>query len=230
MFDAIAARYDAVNRVISLGADQRWRRRAARALGDDPARVLDLATGTADLAIAAARMHPAATVLGTDPSREMLAVGRAKVARTGLEGRVALMLGDAQAIDAGDASFDACSIAFGIRNVSDRPRALREMARVVRPGGRIVVLELAEPTIPILGGLARWHVHKLVPAVGAALSGAREYRYLERSIAAFPPREAFARIMDEAGLSVLEASPLTFGVATIFVATPKGREARDARG
>jgi demethylmenaquinone methyltransferase / 2-methoxy-6-polyprenyl-1,4-benzoquinol methylase len=230
MFDAIAGNYDLVNRIISLGVDQSWRRRAVRAMNlEGEARALDLATGTGDLAIMIARMAPRARVVGLDPSPKMLAVGTKKVQGEDLAERVTLEVGDAQAIDAPDASFDATSIAFGIRNVPDRPRALREMARVVRPGGRVVILELAEPTTPILGALARWHIHSVVPAIGAFLSGAREYRYLEKSIAAFPPREEFAAMMQGCGLDVLEAAPLTFGVASLYVATPRA-EGHDARG
>lgn len=230
MFDAIADKYDFMNRVISLGIDQSWRRKAVRSMAlEARARVLDLATGTADLAILTAKMHGDVSVVGVDPSPKMLAVGQAKIRAEGLDTRVTLKTGDAQSIDEPDASFDAASIAFGIRNVPDRLRAVREMARVVKPGGRVVILELAEPTTPVLGALARWHIHTLVPALGAALSGAREYRYLERSIAAFPPREEFAATMASAGLEVLAAEPLTFGVATLYVARPRG-EGRDARG
>ncbi len=229
MFDAIADKYDLVNRVISLGIDQSWRRKAVRAMNlADAARAIDLATGTGDLAILTAKTHPQVHVLGLDPSTKMLAVGEVKVKAAELEGRVVLKVGDAQAIDAPDASVDATSISFGIRNVPDRAKALREMARVVRPGGRVVILELAEPTTPVLGSLARWHIHTLVPAIGAALSGAREYRYLEKSIAAFPPREEFAALMESSGLRVLAAEPLTFGVATLYVATPATEEP-DAR-
>ena len=232
MFDAIAPKYDRMNRLISLGIDQSWRKKAVRAMKlEGDARVLDLATGTADLAMMTAKTHPRARVTGTDPSPKMLEVGRAKVAREHLADRVTLAVGDAQAIEAPDASFDASSMAFGIRNVPDRARALREMARVVRRGGRVVILELAEPTTPVLGGLARWHIHTVVPALGAALSGAREYRYLERSIAAFPPREEFCAMMRASGLDVLAAEPLTFGVATLYVATPHVAEkGPDARG
>ncbi len=225
MFDAIADKYDLVNRVISLGIDQSWRRKAVRAMNlSDGSRVIDLATGTGDLAILTAKTHPHVTVLGLDPSTKMLAVGETKVKAAGLEGRVALKVGDAQAIDVPDASVDATSISFGIRNVPDRAKALREMARVVRPGGRIVILELAEPTTPVLGPLARWHIHTLVPAIGAALSGAREYRYLEKSIAAFPPRAEFAALMRASNLEVIAAEPLTFGVATLYVATPSAEK------
>jgi demethylmenaquinone methyltransferase / 2-methoxy-6-polyprenyl-1,4-benzoquinol methylase len=229
MFDAIADKYDLVNRVISLGIDQSWRRKAVRAMNlAEGACAIDLATGTGDLAILIAETHPHVHVTGVDPSTKMLAVGEAKVKAAGLAGRVVLQAGDAQAIDAPDASVDATSISFGIRNVPDRGKALREMARVVRPGGRIVILELAEPTTPVLGSLARWHIHTLVPAIGAALSGAREYRYLEKSIAAFPPRAEFVALMEASNLKVLAAEPLTFGVATLYVATP-AEEEPDAR-
>ena len=113
------------------------------------------------------------------------------------------------------------SIAFGIRNVPDRAQALREMARVTRPSGRVVILELAEPRGGVMAPLARFHVHSVVPWLGGLISGSREYRYLQRSIAAFPSAEDFSRTMDEAGLTVLEARPLTFGVATLYVAEPR---------
>jgi demethylmenaquinone methyltransferase/2-methoxy-6-polyprenyl-1,4-benzoquinol methylase len=222
MFDRIAARYDAMNRVLSLGLDRGWRRRTVRALhlGERP-RVLDLATGTADLAIDIARMHPGAEVIGLDPSSRMLAVASSKLIRRQLAGRVALVRGDAQALPYRNCEMDAATIAFGIRNVPDRVAALREMARVVRPGGRICVLELGEPRRGLLARAARFHTHHVVPRLGALLSGAREYRYLQRSIAAFPPSDEFAAAMELAGLHVIEVVPLTFGVCTLYVATPK---------
>ena len=222
MFDRIAARYDAMNRVLSLGLDRGWRRRTVRALqlGAAP-RVLDLATGTGDLAIDIARMHPGARVIGLDPSLQMLAVARAKLARLGLGDRVSLMRGDAQALPYASCEMDAATIAFGIRNVPDRPAALAEMARVVRPGGRICVLELGEPRRGVLAGLARLHTRHIVPRLGALLSGAREYRYLQSSIAAFPPAAEFAQVMERAGLHVVDVVPLTFGVCTLYVATPQ---------
>jgi demethylmenaquinone methyltransferase / 2-methoxy-6-polyprenyl-1,4-benzoquinol methylase len=221
MFDRIAARYDTMNRVLSLGLDRGWRRRTVRALqlGERP-RVLDLATGTGDLAIDIARMHPGAQVIGLDPSPRMLAIAEAKLARRGLSDRVTLVRGDAQQLPYASCEMDAATIAFGIRNVPDRPAALREMARVVRPGGRIAVLELGEPERGVLARAARFHCRHVVPVLGALLSGAREYRYLQRSIAAFPPNAEFARVMERAGLHVIEAAPLTFGVCTLFVATP----------
>jgi demethylmenaquinone methyltransferase/2-methoxy-6-polyprenyl-1,4-benzoquinol methylase len=221
MFDRIARRYDFVNRVISLGMDRGWRRRAVRSLqlGERP-RVLDVATGTGDLAIDIATMHPGASVVGLDPSEQMLAIGAAKVARRGLGDRIALIAGDAQALPHASCEFDAATIAFGIRNVPDRPRALRELSRVVRPGGRIAVLELGEPRRGLFGWFARVHTRHIVPRLGALLSGAREYAYLQRSIAAFPPPGEFAALMQTCGLHVVEVVPLAFGACTLFVATP----------
>jgi demethylmenaquinone methyltransferase/2-methoxy-6-polyprenyl-1,4-benzoquinol methylase len=220
MFDRIAHRYDLVNRVLSLGLDHGWRRRASRALAlgpEETGEILDLATGTGDLAIAIAQMHRSARVLGTDPSPNMLAIGRQKTAPLGE--RVRLMAGDAQAIDTEDGRFAGVTIAFGIRNVPDRPLALREMARVTRSGGRVVVLELGEPNVGVLGPLARLWVRHAVPRIGALLSGAREYQYLQTSIAAFPPAHDFARIMEAAGLMGVTITPLTFGACTLYAGT-----------
>lgn len=218
MFDAIASRYDALNRILSMGIDQRWRRAAVReARLGAAARVLDVATGTADLALLVARMAEDATVTGVDPSTKMLDRGRDKVRARSLDGRIDLVPGDAEALPFPDEAFDASLIAFGIRNVPDRPRALAEMARVTRPGGRVVILELTEPSRGLVAAAARFHVHAVVPVLGALLSGAREYRYLERSIAAFPPPAEFVTVMQRAGLANVRATPFTFGVATLFV-------------
>ena len=222
MFDQIAGRYDLLNRLMSMGIDQSWRRKtvAAMELPTD-ALVLDLATGTADLALMIARLHPDAKVVGSDPSARMLEVGNDKVERSGLEGRVALEVGDAQELPYDDDTFDGCCIAFGIRNVPDRSAALREMARVTRPTGRVAILELGEPSVGWLSPIARFHVRKVIPRLGGMLSGSREYKYLQESIAAFPPADEFARQMSTSGLDVLDVKPLTFGACTLFVAQPK---------
>jgi demethylmenaquinone methyltransferase/2-methoxy-6-polyprenyl-1,4-benzoquinol methylase len=215
MFDAIAARYDLLNRVLSLGLDRRWRAETVAALGLAPgARVLDVATGTADLAIALA--GAGAEVVGLDASPRMLALAARKIARRGH--RVRLVEGDALALPFPDGSFDAVAIAFGIRNLPDRPAALGAMRRVLRAGGRLAVLELAEPRGGVLGPLARFHIREVVPRLGALLSRAPEYRYLQRSVAAFPPAAEFAARLGAAGLAVREVRPLSFGVCTLFVA------------
>jgi len=222
MFDRIARRYDFVNRVLSFGIDKSWRRRTVKRLqlGERP-RVLDVATGTGDLAIDIARMVPGATVIGLDPSTQMLAIAAQKLAKRGLTDRITLIEGDAQALPFAACELDAATIAFGIRNVPDRSLALRELARVVRPGGRICVLELGEPRSGLLGHAARFHTRHVVPRLGALLSGSREYAYLQKSIAAFPPAKEFALQMQRAGLHVIEVTPLTFGACTLYVATPR---------
>ncbi len=220
MFDAIAPRYDLVNRVISLGLDQGWRAHTVAALSlPDDGTALDLATGTGDLAIRIAREHPSAKVIATDPSRGMLDVAARK--STAFAGRIRFAVGDAQSIDLPDASVDGVTMAFGIRNVPDRARALREMARVTKPGGRIAILELSEPRRGVMASLARFHIHEVVPRIGGVLSGAKEYSYLQRSIAAFPPPDEFAALMRENGLDVVDVAPLTMGVVCLFVGAPR---------
>jgi demethylmenaquinone methyltransferase/2-methoxy-6-polyprenyl-1,4-benzoquinol methylase len=234
MFDRIAQRYDLVNRIVSFGQDVRWRRRVIRELGLDTRktkrggswfgerpRVLDIATGTGDLAIDIARCCPGASVIGLDPSPGMLEIADKKITKRGMSARISLMVGDAQNLPFANCEMDAATIAFGIRNVPDRAKGLREMARVVRPGGRIAVLELGEPRRGILGAAARVHSHHLVPRIGGWLSGSREYRYLQKSVAAFPPAEEFAQLMRASGLDVIDVIPLTFGVCNLYLATPR---------
>ena len=172
MFDGIARRYDLLNRVNSLGLDQGWRRRLVAALELQPGqRVLDLATGTADLPLAFVRHQSDLSVVGLDPSVGMLEVGRKKVSAAGQEARIELVEGDAQALPYDDHTFDRISMSFGIRNVPDRAQALREMARVLKPGGRLAILELARPGRGLMGALARLHMQYFVPVMGALLSG-----------------------------------------------------------
>ena len=222
MFDRIAARYDFLNRVMSLGMDRSWRNATAKALKLKPGhRVLDLATGTADLALEIASRDPSLVVVGLDPSTQMLEVGRRKVTRSAYAKQIELVEGDAQALPFENQSFDGVCIAFGIRNVPNRLQALREMVRIVRPGGRVCVLELSEPSEGFFGTMARFYVHVVVPRLGSWLSGEREYRYLQQSIAAFPKAEDFAAVMREAGLDVLAIDRLGFGACHLYVASPK---------
>lgn len=212
MFDRIAPRYDLLNRLMSLGLDRAWRRRLVAAM-PERGPLLDVATGTADVALALAAARPGTHVTGLDPSAGMLAAGRRKAAARGLDARIHLVEGDALGLPFADDTFAGTSIAFGIRNVPDRARALREMARVTRPGGPVVLLELSEPDF----APARFHVHHVIPRLGALISGAPEYRYLQASVAAFPSAPAFASMMVEAGLRDVETHRFAFGVAHLYV-------------
>ena len=220
MFSAIAPRYDVANEVLSLGVHRRWRARAVKLSGAQPGHaVLDCATGTGDLALALKRaVGPAGRVVGTDFCQEMLAEGPRKAARMGLD--VKFEVADALDLPYPDGLFDVASIAFGIRNVDDPARCLREMARVVRPGGRVVVLEFGQPG-GLFGVLFRFYSRTVMPAVGALLTGQRAaYEYLPRTAAAFPAGDRFLALMDEAGVfSARAAHPLTFGVAYAYVGT-----------
>jgi len=221
MFDRIAKRYDRLNRILSLGLDRRWRRKLVRELGPltSADEVLDVASGTADVALTIAKRTPA-SITGLDPSEGMLDVGRDKVAAGALDGRIQLVVGDAQALPFEDNRFAASCISFGIRNVPDRALGLREMTRTVRPGGRVVVLELGEPRgRGPLGAAARFHVHHVVPRIGAWLSGDKEYRYLQESVAAFPAPEVFAQMMRDAGLTDIKVQPMIMGVAHLYTGT-----------
>ena len=219
MFNRIARRYDLLNRVISLGLDRGWRRQLIAALGEpgDGNEVLDVATGTGDVAIAIARQWRGAHVTGLDPATAMLAVGHGKIAEAGLAARVTLIEADAQALPFANDRFAGCTIAFGIRNVPDRAAALAEMCRVTRPGGAICVLELSEPSARWWAAPTRWHVHHVVPRIGGLLSGPDAYRYLRSSIAAFPPPPEFAAQMRGAGLVDVTVTPMWPRVAHLYV-------------
>jgi demethylmenaquinone methyltransferase / 2-methoxy-6-polyprenyl-1,4-benzoquinol methylase len=217
MFDQIAQRYDVLNRILSMGMDRGWRRDLVSALTPDEGQVLDVATGTADVALSIAKRYEHARVVGLDPSTGMLAVGHDKVQAAGLTQRIELIEGDAQAMPFEDNHFASSCIAFGIRNVPDRRLGLSEMIRCTRAGGAIVVLELGEPRKGLLAPFARVHVHHIVPRLGALLSGSKEYRYLQESVAAFPPSDEFATMMYEAGCSSVEVKPFLAGVAHLYI-------------
>jgi len=218
MFDAIAPRYDLLNRILSAGIDRRWRRRAVEMIApEQPRRVLDVATGTADLAIEVARRLPVERVVGVDIAESMLQVGRQKVDRLGLSERVVLRRGDAEKLPFSDAQFDAVLVAFGVRNFENLERGLRESYRVLRPGGVLVVLEFSRPRTPVIRTLYRWYAHHVLPRIGAWLSrdeGA--YRYLPASVEAFPDGPDFLRRMEKVGFHDLQWKPLTFGIASLY--------------
>ncbi|HJL42957.1 MAG TPA: bifunctional demethylmenaquinone methyltransferase/2-methoxy-6-polyprenyl-1,4-benzoquinol methylase UbiE [Myxococcales bacterium LLY-WYZ-16_1] len=216
MFDGIAHRYDLLNRINSFGMDRGWRRSTVDALQlPERARVLDLATGTADLALELVRRHPDAQVVGVDPSDQMLGIGRRKVRKVG--DRIRLENGDAQALRFEDESFDGVMMAFGIRNVPDRAKALEEMFRVLRPGGRVAILELSEPQNGLMAWFARQHVKFVVPLTGALLVSPKEYRYLRTSIEAFPRPEAFEEGLRQVGFDEVGHRAFTFGACVLYL-------------
>lgn len=202
MFGRIATVYDRMNRVMTLGMDGRWRAFAARQAALGPGqRALDLGTGTGDLAIAVARVSATdARVVGVDFTPEMLARGRAKLRRLGLDRRVELRQGDGAALDFSDESFDVCCSAFVVRNLADIAGGFAEMRRVVKPGGRVVCLEMSHPTGPIFGALFHLYFDRLVPILGKLIGRAFDaYSYLPTSVSAFPDALALKRIMEAAG-------------------------------
>jgi demethylmenaquinone methyltransferase / 2-methoxy-6-polyprenyl-1,4-benzoquinol methylase len=224
MFDAIAPRYDLLNHVLSAGLDRRWRDIAVKALalGDD-ARVLDLCSGTGDLALATVRASTRASVVGVDFAGEMLRLGAAKVQAASLGSRIRLVRGDAASIPVGTATCDAATIAFGIRNVAEPERALREIARVLKPGARLAILEFGQPRIPGIRTLYSWYFRYLLPLVGRLISKHQSaYSYLPASVGTFPPPAEFAKTLAATGFSHVRAVPLTFGIVYLFIAERNG--------
>ncbi len=216
MFDAISPKYDLLNRVFSLGVDQGWRRKVIRYVMREPVTdLLDVATGTADLAIlAAAKVEH---VTGVDISEGMLAHGREKVKARKLEQRITLRRADSAALPFADASFDAVTVAFGVRNYADLERGIADMVRVLRPNGRLFVLEFSKPRNTLLGGLFRFYFHRVMPAVGRLVSkDSSAYTYLPKSVDAFPDGEAFVHVLRKCGLREAKAEPLTGGIATLY--------------
>ncbi len=217
MFATIARRYDAANDLLSLGVHKGWRTRAVRLSGAARGqRVLDCATGTGDLALAFKRaVGPEGEVIGTDFCREMLQSAPDKAARAGLE--VKFEVADALSLPYPAGRFDVASIAFGIRNVDDPLRCLRELSRVVVPGGRVVVLEFGQPG-GLFGALFRFYSRRVMPLIGGLVTGNRSaYEYLPRTAAAFPAGERFLSLMREAGtFSEVRATPLLFGTALVY--------------
>jgi len=220
MFGGIAPRYDLLNRVLSLRRDVAWRREAAKELAPEPGdRVLDLCGGTGDLTVEVARKVKHGVVVCCDFSVPMLARAVPKLERAGVAGRSTVLCADALRLPFADAAFDGITVAFGVRNLADSAAGFREIRRVLRPGGRLVVLEFSQPSGWPLAGMYRLYLNRLLPAVGDRVAG-REgpYRYLARTIGAFPPADILAGSIREAGFAAVGWRPLTSGIVALHTA------------
>jgi demethylmenaquinone methyltransferase/2-methoxy-6-polyprenyl-1,4-benzoquinol methylase len=211
MFGAIARRYDLANHILSCGCDFYWRKRATEIVADwQPKQILDLATGTGDLALALQKKMPSAEIIGADFSEEMLAIAKSKGVRHPV-------LADALALPFPDQSFDCVTIAFGLRNVQDWAVALCEMRRVLRKDGHALVLEFSLPTLSILRAVYRFYLHRCLPVIGAILTKKKNaYDYLGATIEEFPNGDAMLRLMEANGFANAKAEPLTGGIVTVY--------------
>jgi demethylmenaquinone methyltransferase/2-methoxy-6-polyprenyl-1,4-benzoquinol methylase len=222
MFDAIARRYDTLNHLLSAGLDRTWRRRAVRALAlTGQERVLDMCTGTADLAIEAmtSTSGRARQVVGIDFSSQMLRHAQAKVRAARIDRHVLLARGDATSVALPSASMDAAMVAFGIRNVLDPQRACEEFARVLRPGGRLAILEFGAPRIPGIRTAYLWYFRHVLPRVGRLVSRHQDaYTYLPASVIEFPTGDAFGDLLRRAGFADIRYDSMTFGIVYLYLA------------
>ena len=218
-FARIAHHYDLINRLMTLGRDQTWRRVAAKLAALPPgALAIDVAVGTADLAMALAKQAPTANIIGGDFSLPMMALGQRKVEAAGLADRIGFVGSDALDLPFLDGTFDCAISGFALRNVASIPQALAEMRRVVAPGGRVVLLELARPTLPVFRWAFWLYFHRLVPLIGGWISGQPEaYRYLPESLARFLSPEELKTLMEETGLQEVSYRLLALGAAAVHV-------------
>lgn len=218
MFDRIAPKYDFLNHTLSLGIDKLWRRKAIRLISKfHPETILDVATGTGDFAIAALKSG-AKRITGIDISREMVLVGQEKVRKLGLEERIELTTGDSESIQFPDQTFDAATVAFGVRNFENLGKGLSELYRILKPGGILCILEFSKPRQPLVKWGYKFYSNTLMPWIGRKVSGdASAYTYLPESVEGFPDGEKFITFMRASGFAQIREYRLTFGIATIYI-------------
>ena len=221
MFNHIAPKYDLLNHLLSAGIDKGWRRKVRRALASDhPEIILDVATGTGDLAIELAKLPGIKQITGIDIAEEMLEIGRRKIAEKGLENKIKLLPGDSEKIDFEDNYFDAVTVAFGVRNYENLEKGLQEMHRVLKPGKKVAVLEFSKPAAFPMKNLYLFYFHHILPAIGRIISKDRSaYTYLPESVSRFPENKAFMAELEKAGFKNPTQQRLTFGIATLYLAT-----------
>jgi len=231
MFNNIAGCYDRLNRVLSAGIDVNWRKKAISELKKDrPQQILDVATGTADMAIIAYHLLKPVKLIGIDISEQMLDFGRKKVEKEGLTPFIQLQTGDSETINFTDNSFDAVMVAFGVRNFESLENGLREMLRVLKPGGKLIVLEFSRPRIKIFRSLYNLYMGIVAPEVARWFSqNKKAYQYLNQSAKLFPERQVFVEILNNAGYSDTSFKPLSAGICCIYIGKkPAGLLARQA--
>lgn len=218
MFDSIAVRYDVLNRFLSGGFDISWRKKAIAELRSlHPQHMLDVATGTADVALLMQKMLQPSSILGIDISEGMLEIGRKKIAEKKLEHIIRLETGNSEAINFADNTFDAITVAFGVRNFQHLDAGLSEMLRVLKTGGKLIVLEFSRPSNSVMKKLYSWYMKSVTPGVGKLVSGNGEaYSYLEQSVQLFPEREDFLNILSKNGFKNVYYKPLTLGICCIY--------------
>jgi demethylmenaquinone methyltransferase/2-methoxy-6-polyprenyl-1,4-benzoquinol methylase len=218
MFDSIAHRYDFMNRFLSAGIDVTWRRKAIRKFKEDgPKRLLDVATGTGDMAIMASKMLGGIEVIGIDISEKMLEIGRKKIEKQQLGTKIELMAGDGETIKFPDNSFDGVMVAFGVRNFEHLEKGLKEILRVLKPGARLVVLEFSKPRLPGIKSLYNLYMGSIAPQMARWFRQSKQaYQYLNESAKAFPDRQNFENILKQTGYSDTEWKPLSLGICCIY--------------
>jgi len=220
MFDKIAFRYDFLNRFLSAGIDVGWRKKAIRQLNSlQPKNILDVATGTADFALTCYQILKPEKITGIDISDKMLDIGRKKIAKAGLKNSIELLYGDSEAILFDDNSFDAVTVAFGVRNFENLEKGLSEIKRVLRPGGKLIVLECTKPSLPVVKQLYHFYMKFVTPKIGKIIAKNNEaYQYLNDSVLQFPEKESFIHILNQSDYRNAFYKTLTLGICTIYCA------------
>ncbi len=219
MFNNIAPKYDLLNRVLSLGIDKIWRKRAINILKkNNPSVILDVATGTADVAISTANIIQPESIVGIDISSEMLEVGKKKISQMGLDQIISLKLGDSEAIEFGDDTFDAATVAFGVRNFENLEKGLSEMLRVVKKGGTVLILEFSKPSVFPFKQIFQFYFKFILPFIGKFTSkDPKAYKYLFESVQAFPQGSKFLNIMQSVGYKNCRQVKLSLGICSIYL-------------
>ncbi|MBS1730487.1 MAG: bifunctional demethylmenaquinone methyltransferase/2-methoxy-6-polyprenyl-1,4-benzoquinol methylase UbiE [Bacteroidetes bacterium] len=218
MFDSISKRYDFLNRFLSMGIDVSWRKKAIRELSSiHPKNLLDVATGTGDMAILAYKILRPEKIIGIDISQGMLEAGEKKIKSLGFEKNIELKRGDSETINFPDNSFEGITVAFGVRNFEHLEKGLGEMRRVLKPGGKLVILEFTKPHLPVVKNFYTFYMRNIAPGLGSFFSGNKKaYSYLHESVQAFPEREEFLKLLQDAGFRDTNLKMLSLGICAIY--------------